>query len=373
MRFFAANVKTDEGYESVQSGKTTKLFGRKANEVPPFDAMIKKSLRPCEITDFDLGPILGAGSFGKVRFAKHRSTGTVCAVKILSKVQILRQDQLVHIKQEKEILELVTHPFMVNLFGAAQDEEHLYLYMEYVVGGEFFTYLRDAGRLSENVARFYAAEVLLALEYLHDMNVIYRDLKPENMLLDSDGHIKITDFGFAKHVIHRTYTLCGTPDYLAPEIILNKGHGKPVDWWAYGVLVYEMLAGFPPFYDEDPMETYKKIVSGKHEFPSYFSRSARDLIRKLLQPDLSRRFGNLKGGTNDIKQHPWFHQTDWNKMAKKQCKPPIQPKVERDDDLTNFSHFPQDDDDDTYGRASLEIDEQMAFENLGFEGWKLGV
>ena len=209
---------------------------------------------------------------------------------MLSKSQILKTKQVTHIKAEKEILMAVSHPFIVSLYGSSQDQECLYFILEYVVGGEFFTHLRSQGRFSEDTSRFYASEILLTFEYLHGLDIIYRDLKPENLLLDKTGHIKITDFGFAKKIDHRTYTLCGTPDYLAPEIILNKGHGKPVDWWAMGVLIYEMMAGYPPFYDEDPMGTYQKILHGKLEFASHFSRGARDLVKKLLQADLTKRY-----------------------------------------------------------------------------------
>lgn len=291
------------------------------------------------MADFDLGPILGTGSFGRVHLAKHKKTGAVTAIKMLSKSQILKTKQVSHIKAEKDILDTVGYPFLVNMLGSFQDEERLYLVLEYVVGGEFFTHLRSAGRFSEDTARYYAAQILLSFEYIHSMDIIYRDLKPENLLLDIDGNVKITDFGFAKRIDHRTYTLCGTPDYLAPEIILNKGHGKPVDWWALGVLVYEMLAGYPPYYDDDPMGTYQKILHGKLEFPSHFSRASRDIIKKLLQADLTKRYGNLKGGARDIKAHPWFSSVDFDALLRRQTKPPIVPAVKGEDDTSNFDDY----------------------------------
>ena len=167
--------------------------------------------------------------------------------------------QVDHVKTEKKILEELNHPFIVNLFGAFQDDKNLYLLLEYVIGGEFFSHLRKAGRFPNDTAKFYAAQITLVFEHLHSMMILYRDLKPENLLLDSDGNCKVTDFGFAKKVEYRTWTLCGTPEYLAPEIILSKGHGKAVDWWASGILMYEMLAGYPPFYDEDPLGIYQKV------------------------------------------------------------------------------------------------------------------
>lgn len=278
-------------------------------------------------------------SFGRVPLARHKATKRTVAIKMLSKSQILKTKQVTHIKAEKEILLAVSHPFIVSLYGSSQDKECLYFILEYVVGGEFFTHLRSQGRFSEDTSRFYASEILLTFEYLHGMDIIYRDLKPENLLLDKTGHIKITDFGFAKKIDHRTYTLCGTPDYLAPEIILNKGHGKPVDWWAMGVLIYEMMAGYPPFYDEDPMGTYQKILHGKLEFASHFSRGARDLVKKLLQADLTKRYGNLKGGARDIKQHPWFSGVDFDAIIKRAKPGPIVITAKSEDDTSNFDDY----------------------------------
>lgn len=176
-------------------------------------------------------------------------------------------------------------------------------------------------------------------EYLHSKNIIYRDLKPENILIDKTGYLKLTDFGFAKVCEGRTYTLCGTPEYLAPEILLNKGkfgyflhtknlgHGKPVDWWTFGVLLYEMNAGIDPFNDEDPMLIYQKILKGKIKFPSSFNTNAKSLVKHLLEADLSKRYGNLKGGVDDIKQHRFFRSMEWSNLLGKLIKAPYTPKV----------------------------------------------
>jgi len=180
-------------------------------------------------------------------------------------------------------------------------------------------------------------------DYLHTKNIIYRDLKPENLLIAADGYLKMTDFGFAKIVEGRTYTLCGTPEYLAPEILLNKGHGKPVDWWSLGILIYEMNAGIDPFSDEDPMAIYQKILKGKIKFPRNFDKNAKSLVKHLLVADLSKRYGNLKNGVNDIKNHRWFSDIDFNALCAKKITPPYKPIVKSPDDTSNFSKYPESD------------------------------
>ena len=183
-------------------------------------------------------------------------------------------------------------------------------------------------------------------EYLHSKDIIYRDLKPENILIDTKGYLKLTDFGFAKVVEGRTYTLCGTPEYLAPEILLNKGHGKPVDWWTFGVLLYEMIAGIDPFNDEDPMLIYQKILKGKVKFPSSFPSNAKSLVKHLLVQDLSKRYGNLKNGVNDIKNHRFFKDLDWSALVKYKIKPAYIPNISGNGDCKNFVECEEESDED---------------------------
>ena len=294
--------------------------------------------------DFELHDTLGTGSFGRVRLAKYLPKPGFYALKILKKSEVIYLKQVEHVKTEKKLLETISHPFIVNLMGAFQDDKNLYLMMEYIIGGEFFSHLRKAGRFPNDTAKFYAAQITLVFGYLHSMTILYRDLKPENILLDKQGHCKVTDFGFAKKVDYRTWTLCGTPEYLAPEIILSKGHGKAVDWWALGILLYEMLAGYPPFYDEDPLGIYQKILDGKIKFPWHFDRNSKDLIKKLLTADLTKRLGNLKNGADDIKKHKWFttgaDSSYWDDVLNKKIQPPIQPDVGDEKDTSNFEKYP---------------------------------
>ena len=235
-----------------------------------------------------------------MKVAKNKKNGKFVALKLLKKSEIIKAQQIDHVYNENFIHSQIKHPFIVNFEGLAQDSRYLYLVLELINGGELFTYLRSVESLSTDQCRFYTATVGCCFEYLHSKNIIFRDLKPENLLIGNDGYLKLTDFGFAKILNEgRTFTICGTPEYIAPEVILNQGHGKAVDWWTLGVLIYEMHAGIDPFSDDDTMGIYKNILKGKVSFPSIFDKEAREaksLIRHLLVADLSKRYGNLKDG-----------------------------------------------------------------------------
>eukprot|EP00755_Sulcionema_specki_P006157 Sspe_Gene.34708::Locus_16848_Transcript_1_1_Confidence_1.000_Length_1293::g.34708::m.34708/K19584/PRKX; protein kinase X len=292
-----------------------------------------------KLQDLELQVTLGTGTFGRVRLVKHKSCSRYFALKILKKQEIIRMKQVDHILAEAAILSEINFPFIVNLLKRFADEHKLYLLLEFVPGGELFSHLRKAGKFPNDVSKFYVSEVLLAFEYLHSKDIIYRDLKPENLLLDVQGHIKITDFGFAKKVPERTFTLCGTPEYLAPEIIQSTGHGKAVDWWAMGILLYEMLVGYPPFFDESPFRIYEKILEGKLQFPKWIDSRAKDLIKNLLALDHTKRLGTLKKGVQDIKKHKYFAGIDWNVLLSKKIPAPIPVRVSNEGDSRYFDSY----------------------------------
>ncbi|KAH8360432.1 hypothetical protein KR200_004641, partial [Drosophila serrata] len=302
-----------------------------------------KGVRKYHLDDYQIIKTVGTGTFGRVCLCRDRISEKYCAMKILAMTEVIRLKQIEHVKNERNILREIRHPFVISLEWSTKDESNLYMIFDYVCGGELFTYLRNAGKFTSQTSNFYAAEIVSALEYLHSLQVVYRDLKPENLLINRDGHLKITDFGFAKKLRDRTWTLCGTPEYIAPEIIQSKGHNKAVDWWALGVLIYEMLVGYPPFYDEQPFGIYEKILSGKIEWERHMDPIAKDLIKKLLVNDRTKRLGNMKNGADDVKRHRWFKHLNWNDVYNKKLKPPILPDVHHDGDTKNFDDYPEKD------------------------------
>ncbi|KAF7726218.1 camp-dependent protein kinase catalytic subunit [Apophysomyces ossiformis] len=308
-------------------------------EEPKTQATTAKTTPTISLHTFRLLRTIGTGSFGRVHLAQSKCNDRFYAIKVMKKSEIVRMKQIEHTRNERAILLSIRHPFIVNMWATFQDCAMLFMVMDYVPGGELFTLLRKNKRFSEDLGRFYAAEVLLALAYLHSKDIVYRDLKPENLLLDAEGHIKIADFGFAKHVPDVTWTLCGTPDYLAPEIIQSKAYGKAADYWSLGVLIYEMLAGYPPFYDDSQFKLYEKIITCRPNFPAHFSATVVDLLKHLLTTDLSSRFGNLKAGYRDVIEHAWFNEIDFEKLTHRNVKPPFVPKLKGDGDASNFDKY----------------------------------
>jgi serine/threonine protein kinase len=307
-----------------------------------------------ELKDLEFMSTLGVGAFGRVRLVKLKpsaggkvgpSDPKTYALKCLSKKAIVDSSLQDHVINEKSIMSELEHPFILGFFGAMQDEKCIYFLIEALLGGELFKVLRSNQKFSEEWCRFYSASVLLAFCEMHSKKIAYRDLKPENLVMDSYGYLKIVDFGLAKKIDGgKTWTLCGTPDYLAPEIILNEGHDWAVDYWAFGVLIYEMAAGVPPFYANDVMDVYGKILSGNVTIPLSFSQGLADLVKKLLKTYQSKRLGRTRGGTKEIMKHHWYAGFDWEALLEKRMRVPILPLLKNSEDTSNFDTFPEEDD-----------------------------
>jgi len=276
------------------------------------------------VDDFNLGKTLGTGSFGRVLMVNptgvtHGQTdqrSTYMALKIIAKERVIKTRQLDHTIAEKNILFSMDNRFLVKMFDYFVDKKSIFMLLEFINGGEMFTHIQKQKRrrFSPEVTNHFAAQTVLAFEYMHNLDIIFRDLKPENMLITSDGHIKVTDFGFAKRVDDKTWTMCGTPEYLAPEIIVNKGYNHAVDWWAVGVLIFEMRCGRSPFEARSQLEMFKKISKRDFAFPRDFIKTEQDLIGGLLMVDLTRRLGNMHGGVDEIKRQPYFAGVDFEAM-----------------------------------------------------------
>eukprot|EP00033_Pygsuia_biforma_P001612 GCRY01001814.1.p1 GENE.GCRY01001814.1~~GCRY01001814.1.p1 ORF type:complete len:368 (-),score=36.94 GCRY01001814.1:608-1711(-) len=291
------------------------------------------------IEDFDLLNVIGKGSFGKVMQVKKKDTGKVYAMKVLKKEQLIARNQVQHTKAERCILQAIKHPFIVGLEYAFQTGDKLYMVMDYINGGELFFHLKKEGRFSEERVRFYVAEITLALGHLHKNGIIYRDLKPENILLDNNGHVVLTDFGLSKDLQSmdgNTHTFCGTPEYLAPEVLKATGHGKAVDWWSLGTLMYEMLVGLPPFYSQNVQTMYRKILHDPLSFPPHVSPLAQSLLKGLLARDPYKRTGGGEGDAMELIHHPFFRGIDWDRLERRQILAPFIPDVKDVSDLSQF-------------------------------------
>ena len=375
------------------------------------------------VNDFEPYKTVGVGSFGRVMVCHKKEGDMLLAVKCIRKECIIEKKQLDHTYSEYKILATVPPiPFLVNMVSFGQDNANLYMTFEFVPGGELFSLLRSVGKLPEVTASFYGAQIAAALEYLHNLDILFRDLKPENILFAANGYLKLTDFGFAKRCLGRTFTMCGTPEYLAPEVILCHGYHKAVDWWSFGVLMYEMVCGTTPFCSNNPMEIYKqewlqkchemrakqvgvrfnksrffkistcgsgaessqessmefsgsslnvssfdsetspehgpcsltrgisklihlatekgdKEIAEAVDYPEFVSENFKDFISKILQPNPTKRLGNLHNGSFDIKHHPLFAKVPWTSLFRQIIKAPYSPKFEGPSDTQNYKAF----------------------------------
>nr|XP_053611097.1 cGMP-dependent protein kinase, isozyme 2 forms cD4/T1/T3A/T3B isoform X3 [Plodia interpunctella] len=299
------------------------------------------------LSDLRIIATLGIGGFGRVELVQIQGDSSRSfALKQMKKAQIVETRQQQHIMSEKEIMSEMNCEFIVKLFKTFKDRKYLYMLMETCLGGELWTILRDKGQFDDATTRFYTACVVEAFHYLHSRNIIYRDLKPENLLLDSKGYVKLVDFGFSKKLqaSRKTWTFCGTPEYVAPEVIMNRGHDISADYWSLGVLMFELLTGSPPFTGADPMKIYNKILKGIDavEFPRSITRNAANLIKKLCRDNPAERLGYQRGGITEIQKHKWFDGFNWEGLAQRTLEPPITPTVRSAVDTHNFDQYPPD-------------------------------
>jgi len=271
--------------------------------------------------------VIGRGSFGKVFKVQKKDTGQIFAMKVLNKSEVAERNEVTHARAENSILRKLDCPFLVHMHYAFQTADKLYFVMDYINGGELFFHLQKEGKFTEDRVRFYVAEIVVGLEYLHAKGIIYRDLKPENLLLSADGHIIMTDFGISKEGLgakdERTSTFCGTPEYLAPEVLKQEKYTKAVDWWSLGTLMFEMLSGLPPFYSEEVQNMYYNIINTQLVMP----KGTNEVTQSLLQGFLTKSPTERLSDPEKIKSHPFFKSIDWEKLHSKNIRPPYIPPV----------------------------------------------
>mmetsp|Transcript_20020 Transcript_20020/g.30469 ORF Transcript_20020/g.30469 Transcript_20020/m.30469 type:complete len:773 (-) Transcript_20020:766-3084(-) len=321
---------------------------KRSEEIKSLEA--NEDMQHVSIKDFQIKTNLGSGTFGRVKLVTYiPNPKQTYALKIMHKAEIVKHAQVKNVVQEKKLMSICVHPFILRLFTTFQDNHKLYLLLEFVQGGELFSVLHTnhSDGVSEMHAKFYAAGICAALELIHAKNVAYRDLKPENILIAGDGYPKVVDFGFAKIVTRKTYTLCGTPEYLAPEIVLGKGHDTNVDWWAFGILIFEMIAGYSPFSDSsgamDQIKICKNIVNGKLIFPKKFgSKDSQDICKKLLTRSVTDRLG-VNPQDYPVSAHDWFAKINFSAYLQKKPIAPWIPKIKNQLDTSNFDDYQQDD------------------------------
>uniref|UniRef100_A0A8C1DPC9 protein kinase C n=1 Tax=Cyprinus carpio carpio TaxID=630221 RepID=A0A8C1DPC9_CYPCA len=294
-----------------------------------------------QMEDFNCISVLGRGHFGKVLLAEFRRTGKLYAIKALKKGDVVTRDEVDSLMCEKRIFETINvsrHPFLVNLYGCFQTPDHVCFVMEYSPGGDLMTHIHN-NVFSERQTRFYSACVLLGLEFLHQNRIVYRDLKLDNLLMDSDGFVRIADFGLCKEGMghgDRTSTFCGTPEFLAPEVLTDSTYTRAVDWWGLGVLIYEMLVGESPFPGDDEEEVFDSIVNDEVRYPRFLSPESVSIIQKLLQKNPEKRLGAGEQDANEVKKHRFFQGIDWEALLAKRVKPPFLPSVKAPADVSNF-------------------------------------
>jgi serine/threonine protein kinase len=291
------------------------------------------------LDDFEILRNLGRGTSGVVQLVRHKQNSKLYAMKTMNKNLLAENNQIEQVLTERTVLLQTVHPFLVGAHYCFQTESNIFLVLDYVPGGELFVRLKTEGKFTEHRTRLYAAEILLGLGHLHSLGMVYRDLKPENILLDRDGHLKLTDFGLVKGKMDggsTTSTFCGTPEYIAPEILEEVPYTRSVDWWSFGILVYEMLVGVTPFYNENTNRLYHAILHDGINFRREVSEVAQDLISKLLMKVPGERLGAGEDDYEEVMAHPFFSEFDWEDVMEKRIVPGWVPNIRADTDVSNF-------------------------------------
>jgi serine/threonine protein kinase len=304
--------------------------------LPPADPSEPKKV---SLEDFELLRVIARRSWGKVQLVRYIEDGRLYAMKSLRKAALLEAGQVENAVIEANLLKQTKHPFLVCAHHAFQTEDKLFLVLDYVPGGALFTQLRKEQRFAEPRARLYAAEILLGIGHLHKQHAVNRDLKPENILVDEHGHLRITDFRSVKTDMDAdttTSTFTGTPEYIAPEILQGRRYTAAVDWWSFGILLYEMLAGLTPFLDENVNRMYRHMIYDPVQFPDYFSAEAKDLIEKLLEKDPANRLGAGESDYEPIKAHPFFAPIDFDRLMKREIPAEWKPSIKGELDVGNL-------------------------------------
>lgn len=296
-------------------------------------------------SDFEILRVIGQGAFGKVFQVRKKGDGGdygsgdgVFAMKVMKKETIIKKNHVDYMRAERDILTKVEHPFIVQLRYSFQTKSKLYLILDFINGGHLFYHLYRQGIFSEDQARLYAAEIVSAVSHLHNLGIVHRDLKPENILMDGDGHVMITDFGLAKEIDEssRSNSMCGTTEYMAPEILLSKGHNKSADWWSVGILLFEMLSGQPPYTHTNRQKLQQRIINEKVKLPPFLTTEAHSLLKGLLQKEPLKRLGSGTKGSDEIKSHKWFRSINWKKIEARESLPKFKPDVTGKDCTANF-------------------------------------
>ncbi|XP_026228578.1 serine/threonine-protein kinase Sgk2b isoform X2 [Anabas testudineus] len=306
-----------------------KILRRKEKEQKLMESSVSTETSEVKPSDFDYLKVIGRGSFGKVLLARHRKQGGYYAVKVLQKQMIVKRKEK-HVMVERSVLQkALLHPFLVGLHFSFQTPNTLFFVLDYVNGGELFYHLQREGSFPEHRSVFYAAEMAMALGYLHSLEIVYRDLKPENILLDSEGHVKLTDFGLCKEGVAVggiMHTFCGTPEYLAPEVLQGHPYSRAVDWWGLGAVLFEMLYGLPPFYSRSKAKMFENILYAPLKLHNKASLAARSLLGGLLERDVSKRLGSSRDLV-ELQEHPLFCTINWDDLLARKVIPPFIPEV----------------------------------------------